>query len=522
MAVTLRDLLEIDELGLALVSGREELDRPIRWAHVSELQDPTPWLRGGELLLTTGMGLQGSPALQRSYIRRLVKADIAGLGFGVGFTFDAVPDPIKRAAERERFPIVEVPYPVPFIAVVEAVSSSLAQDQVREAHYSVEIHDRLASLVAEGSGPADVIDEIVELTHGWATLFDMRGQALATSSPAGMSTPDVSELWKGLPEGLIGPEGSRTSSQMGPGGRTVSHAVMSGKRQEGILVLGKPDKLSQRDQIAVRHGVTVLGLLLASRRAVIEAERRVAGDVLVDALLGRLEKDELERRLSLAGFPPGAEVAAIVIDAPSMDADMLEEISWIADSSLGRRASSVRVATMKDRVVALVTGDDVRGVTEALLEDLDTAPTLVWPYAPSIGFGETVPPVLIRRSYLTGTFALRACTASKRISGPSDLGSYSMLLGNQPRVVLESLVAAVLGPLLERDADRSSELVTSVRAFIEAGGRWEPGAEALNVHRHTLRYRIRLAEELMARDLTTAEDRMEVWLALKAAEVLEE
>jgi purine catabolism regulator len=522
MPATLRDLLEIRGLGLTRVTGGEQLDRPIRMAIVSELQDPTPWLKGGELLLTTGMGLEGSPALQRSYIRRLVKAGIAGLGFGVGFGFDSVPDAIKRAADREGFPILEVPYPVPFIAIVEAVSSALAQDQIREAQHSVEIHDQLASLVADGSGPADVVEEIVDLTRGWAVLFDMRGQAIARAAPRGARVPDVGGLWRQLPQGLTGRGGSRTSSQMGPGGRTVSHAVMSGKRQEGVLVLGKPERLSQRDQIAVRHGVTVLGLLLASRRAVIEAERRVAGDVLVDALLGRLDPAELERRLSMAGFPPGGQISAIVVDTPAVDAEMLEEISWVTDSSLGRRVESVRVATMKERVVALVATDDVEAACRALLEDLTAAPTLRWPYAPTIGYGEPVPPAEVRRSYLGGLFALRACSESHPVAGPSDLGSYGLLLSNQPRAALEGLVAAVLGPLIERDAERSSELVTSVRAFIQAGGRWEPGAEALNVHRHTLRYRVRLAEELMGRDLTDAEDRMEVWLALKAAEVLEQ
>jgi PucR family transcriptional regulator, purine catabolism regulatory protein len=80
----------------------------------------------------------------------------------------------------------------------------------------------------------------------------------------------------------------------------------------------------------------------------------------------------------------------------------------------------------------------------------------------------------------------------------------------------------VLGPLVDRDNQKSSELVASVRAFIEAGGRWEPGAEKLGVHRHTLRYRVRQAEELLGRDLSSAEDRLEVWLALKASDLLGE
>src|SRR5687768_14817143 len=220
MPASLSDLLELPGLGLTVVAGKENLDRPVRWAHVSELQDPTPWLKGGELLLTTGMGLKGSPALQRSYIRRCVKAGLAGIGFGVGFDFDEVPPAIVRAAEREGFPILEVPYPVPFIAVVEAVFSALSEDRLREAQYSVEVHDHLASLVSDGAGPPDVVDEVVALTGGWAMLFDMRGEVLAQSARPRVKVPEPIGVWQRLPEGVTGKDGPRTSSELGPNGTT--------------------------------------------------------------------------------------------------------------------------------------------------------------------------------------------------------------------------------------------------------------------------------------------------------------
>jgi purine catabolism regulator len=50
--LTVRQLSE--ELGLPVLAGRSGLDAPVRWVHISELPDPTPWLSGGELLLMTG------------------------------------------------------------------------------------------------------------------------------------------------------------------------------------------------------------------------------------------------------------------------------------------------------------------------------------------------------------------------------------------------------------------------------------------------------------------------------------
>ena len=61
MALTVRDLARSARAAAAMLAGGQEGDRPaLRWVHGSELEDPTPWLKGGEVLLTTGMGV-GAP-----------------------------------------------------------------------------------------------------------------------------------------------------------------------------------------------------------------------------------------------------------------------------------------------------------------------------------------------------------------------------------------------------------------------------------------------------------------------------
>jgi PucR family transcriptional regulator, purine catabolism regulatory protein len=527
VTITIGDLLELEQLNLRVVGGAAGLDRPIRWVHTSELQDPTPWLSGGELLLTTGMGLQGPPAMQRTFLRKLVEADLAGLGFGVGFGFTEVPAPIRRAADRAGFPVLEVPYPVPFIAIAEAVSSHISGERIREAQASIEIHERLASLVSTGAGPADVLDEVTALAAGWAYLFDVRGNVVARSAAAGAPAPDPGGVWTGLPRGLLERRGPLTSSEVTPQGTLVAMAVMGGTRHEGVFVYGSARKLEARSRIVVRHAVTVLGLLLASRRAVIEAERRVAGDILSEAFSGRLVGADLRRRLELVGFPARSSVNAIVVEtgmATGEHGRTVDDLAWAFDGALGSRTRAARTTVMGTRVAGIASHEDPEALAHAVADELGAAASELGVPAAGIrvGVGESVAPEAIRHSYLSAVLALKAAPPHRRVASPSDLGSYALLLGAQPRPVLEGFVRSVLGPLLERDAKKSSELVASVRAFIEAGGRWEPGADSLGVHRHTLRYRVRQAEELLGRDLSSAEDRLELWLALKAADLLGE
>lgn len=525
MPVSLKDLLDVRTLALRLVAGASGADRPIRWAHTSELDDPTPWLSGGELLLMTGMGLGDTRDAQKAYLQRLIDADLAGLGFGLGFGFETVPDALVEHADAKGFPIVEVPYPVPFLAIAEAVSSRLGEDRLRDAQVSVEVHERLTSMVTAGAGAADVLEQVIELAPGWAVLFDPRGGVTASAATGNLSLPAPEEIWLSLPSEILKKKGPATAGQTGPRGTSVALAVTTSEahRPEGVLVFGKKDRIDQRDRIVVHHAVTVLGLLLSSRRAVIETERRVAGDVLSEAFAGRLGGEELARRLELVGFDTKEPLTVLVVEiVPGTDAD-IDEVAWAVDAAAGARAHTARVGVASGRVAALVSHTDPealaevvgREVSEALDETASGA-------AIRIGVGETVSVAGIRDSYVSALFALRAAPENQTVALPRDLGSYGFLLGAQPPGVLGSFVRSVLGELIDRDRTKSSQLVNSVRAFIEAGGRWEQGAEKLGVHRHTLRYRVRQAEELLARDLSEAEDRLEIWLALKAMEILDE
>src|SRR5829696_1565534 len=110
--LTVREL--VAETGLELAIGGDGADAPVRWVHISELPDPTPWLSGGELLLTTGIQLE-SEERQREFVRLLHGRQLAGLGFGTGFDHATVPDGILDEARSLAFPVFEVPYELPFI-----------------------------------------------------------------------------------------------------------------------------------------------------------------------------------------------------------------------------------------------------------------------------------------------------------------------------------------------------------------------------------------------------------------------
>jgi purine catabolism regulator len=118
----------VAELGLKLVGGEQSAQAHVRWVHSTELPDPTPWLRGGELLLSTGLQLQSAKA-QRDFVARLAEHEIAGLGFGTGFAHKRLPPALADESQKRSFPLFEVPYELPFIAITERVFAQLLDER---------------------------------------------------------------------------------------------------------------------------------------------------------------------------------------------------------------------------------------------------------------------------------------------------------------------------------------------------------------------------------------------------------
>src|SRR3954451_6832213 len=170
--LTLRELLR--ELEVQMVAGRAGLDQALRWVHISELRDPTPWLSGGELLLTTGLQLD-TPEQQRDYIARLAGHGLSGLGIGTGFSHQEVPEPLTEAAEAHGFPLFEVPYDVPFIAVTEKAFSHLVNEHYAVLQRAMSAHERLERIVLSERGLDGVAGALASLIGGAALVFDAGG-----------------------------------------------------------------------------------------------------------------------------------------------------------------------------------------------------------------------------------------------------------------------------------------------------------------------------------------------------------
>jgi purine catabolism regulator len=550
--LTVREVL--GDLDVEVLAGEANLDAPVRWVHISELRDPTPWLSGGELLLTTGLALD-TPKRQRDFIATLTDHGLAGLGVGTGFTHKTVPAAMVEVAAERAFPLFEVPYELPFIALTEQAFTRLVNEQYALLQRSIAAQERLQRIVLSERGLEAIVGALATLVGGAAVVFDGRGELQAMRT-----------FRRDLDDDVVGALGAelRERARRGDGksfvpshpdlaARGLALPVGSGEAPDRagvppawLVAVKDSGGLAEIDRLILHQAVTVVALELLRRRVADSTERRLAGDVLSAVIDGDLEGAELGRRLEPFGL--GGRVSALVLapaerDTPqACEAALAEALRAEAVSGLvaanGRFACALLPGFLDEELFEL--GGRVVGRAAEALAARPAAgagrAAEALAARPAAGAGRAVPVSRAREAYHEARCALEALELGAGVSNSSngtaraesasplatyrDLGSFQLLLSLQDSDALRLFCESLLGPIDHGEGHYGGELMRSLEAFIECNGQWEAAARRLYCHRHTLRYRIRKIEELTGRDLGSARDRIEFWLALRGREIV--
>ncbi len=506
------------ELDLKLATGADAApEREVRWVHISELRDPTQWLSGGELLLTTGIQL-GSAEQQRRYVRLLAESGVAGLGFGTGFDHPKLPRALIAEAEKLDFPVFEVPYATPFIAITEAAANRLVNEQYDVLSRGLAVNERLERIVLEGGGLEQIAREIASAVQGSSVVLDSRGEPLAHGGRR-LSTDVLGTVGE-----LVRRRGAAAAPfvppQPGLRGKALAHPVSArgGAADAWLVVVRRSGELGDFERLCLQQAAIVVALELMRERVARETERRLSGEVLAAALGGRLPPDDVRGRLSPFGI--GAEAGVIVFECPDPGGS---EATLEAHLQVHNQQSLVGThpAGRRELLCAVISGDGVDPIGVAA----EAKRALADAHGECRAAASRVAPVdRLRHSFHEARCALEATSfangAGPEVASHRDLGAFTLLLSVQDNEALRLYCDSVLGPIESSDGRYADELLRSLEAYIDRNGHWEKAASDCYCHRHTLRYRIKRIEELTGRDLSRANDRVELWLALRAKELI--
>ncbi|GAA2817416.1 PucR family transcriptional regulator [Streptomyces showdoensis] len=524
MPPTLASLVQHSALKLTVRAGEDRLDTPVRWAHVSELTDPVPYMEGGELLLTTALTLDAEdPEAMRRYVRRLLGAGVVGLGFAVGVNYEAIPQALLDAAREESLPLLEVPRRTPFLAISKAVSAAIAADQYRAVTAGFEAQRELTR-AALAEGPDAVVARLAAHVDGWAALYDTSGSVVAVSPEwaarrAARLTSDVERLRErpAPASAVVGGTDDRVELQ----------SLGTGRRVRGALAVGTGAPLGTAERYAVHSAIALLTLTTERSRSLQAAEQRLGAAVLrmllagqpdhARAVAGDLYGGLLDAPFRLliaepvaadagsgAGAGPGAGSAPS--EAP------LAVLAESLEAAAARAGESVLTVPENDERLVVLAGDGGAVVTSCegyASREAEEAELVIGLSAPTGPIAAAAAYKQAEQSLSVARRRGRALVEHEELAAGSVL---PLLADDAVRAFADGLLRA----LYEHDATGRGDLVASLRAWLSRHGQWDAAAADLGVHRHTLRYRMRRVEEILGRSLDDPDVRMELWLALKA------
>ncbi|MBK1789013.1 PucR family transcriptional regulator [Prauserella cavernicola] len=479
MALTLRALVANRALGLTVLAGAGGIDREITWVHPTELPDPSEFLDGGELLLTTGLAFEHGRAAD--YVRGLVGARASGLGFGIGLSHDAVPPSLIEAAEAAGLPLLEVPVPTPFIAITKAVSAALAAEQYESLVRTGRAQQELTRTALRRSGPGALVRKLAQLVDAWVLLLDGTGavREAAPASARSFAEPLRSELPRG---------GSRLATVAGQ--EVVVQPL--GTRTRGYLAVGAATRLDAAAQHVVTTATALLSLAQERDRARGDTVRGLRSG-LFDLLLDGRTDLALRTLRTVFGAAPALPCPVVVLvgsaRARAFAVDVLEsehERTFFAEHGdvLVVLGEDPAVLTLPERVSGLHAGLSSSSV------DVETA---------------------YEQARQAAEAARAADKPMVRFAEHAGSGVLGLVEPHAARAFAEELLA----PLRQHDRTGRGELLASLRCWLEHNGHWDAAAARLGVHRHTLRNRITRVAELTGRDLDSPGVRAELWLALQ-------
>ena len=511
MAITVAELVAEPQLGLTLLAGDAGRDNRITWAHTSDLPRLWEWVTGGELMMTNGLSIPADAEGQVALAEALMDSGASALAIGEKMHAPPLTQEFLAACDRLRLPLINIPYPLPFIAIARSVAESSLLEESRRLRQTARVYDLLRTAGASEDHWQSLVQRLA--TELDAELFVVDRRCLHPWHPEGQRLPEfLANEWAPL-SGQVSLAGKNFQWHRIRGRHVLTMDIPT---HANALLVVLPNSEPHPDAVVLLHAATVLGLQLSRIVLSLEGRHRLAGEFLLQAMDGRLGAAEMESRLATFGVPPqnfllasmaaGASTAAGPAAGPAQaanDGDRLANVHielWrhgVASASLKRnsRLHVVVPADVPDDVMVHCAGADA-----------------------AIGISAPAAVAGIQRALQESLWALGSARANKLglaryAQGPSWLGLTGFEEGT-------ALVRRLLGPIFDYEQSQEGDLLVTLRTYLDSQRSWQKTAAALFAHRQTIIYRIRKIGELTGLDMGETSTVAQLWFALQIHEAM--
>ncbi|RMI28916.1 PucR family transcriptional regulator [Nocardia stercoris] len=541
MLLTVADVLAtpVVQAGHPEVISAANLDRAVRWVHVSDLAEIADVLVGAELILTTGQAL-AAPAPDRiRYLRSLADAGVAGLIVELGSYVRELGPAVADTARALGLPVIALHRVTRFVEITEAVHREIVADQYAELEFARTVHETFTELSVRRAALTEIVRTAASMLDASVVLEDLAHRVLAATARH-ISSSALLDNWESV-------------SRLLPEGDDVV-AVGPHTQRWGRLILRSERVHIPRARMVLERAAQTLTLHRMIDKDRFGLHRRAQTGLIADLVDGRVadERDAQARAAALgltrrARYVPLAVAIEADVDPDPVAAQRhstavveavthgLGLVNASALSSAEHRADTARI---DQRGAALGSGERV-AIVLALTRDRDVDDQLDSVCAAVltevrrvdgvrravVGVGIDSESLLDTARQLGAAADIAAVARSLRAdherkffrSADIHLRGLVSLIRDEPGV--QSFAETELSALLRYDIRHAADLTGTLRRFLDLAGNKTELAKTLAISRPTLYDRLARIERILAVDLDDGESRTSLHTALLIREL---
>lgn len=514
MPTPLSEIIATERLALRPLTDSSTFDRSVTWVHNSDLNDPTPFVSEGQLLLTTGRQFVDTadptaepvaePAAEADfvgYVARLVSAGVAAIGFGTEVITHGVPAGLVAACATAGLPLFEVPYRIPFIAISRLVADNEAEQARAGFDRALAAQNDIArAAVGKGRLSSAAISAAEHLDcRVW--IFDADGLLVNEphrDSHTRRSLDAAPDIRRSVTDLLGRARRARVADDAADEHRVVQTLGSTG-RLCGAIAWARDTEFGALD----RSVMTVLAALAEVSLEQTE-NLRVGHRAILEQLFQLLKDgrvDSVRRAVRVAGIElPADRFAVAALDLSETNAsvrDVLERRAARSDS---------RIFAVADGRHLLVLIDAKQLAAE---RRFFAASDLTVGLSAEVGWPEL-------------TVAITQAVRSLEASPPATVTEFASLVGESFFGLLASSSVADIAHARLASVIESAEgigLLRFAQVWLRHNGQWDPAARELGIHRHGLKSRMQRLSEFTNLSLDTFQGRAELWAMLAAIDL---
>lgn len=499
VSISVRDLAGQPHLRIAVIAGAAGLDRAITWAHSSDLPEPWDWMSGGELLMKNGRTLAAGAKGQAALVEGLASAGAAGLVIGIDPDTPPVSPRAVALADRLGLPVLTVPYSVGFIVLSRAVADALTNEESIRLAKASRIYATIRAGVTD-SDPAAFVGRLEAELDCQLSVVDTETCSIVLDGTRPLPERVQASLASALTSrGRAVPGVLRVD----PRDPHTAIAVEVPYEEPTLLVAWRPDGRSF-DMVLLQHAATAIAVEVAHASLRGDHQRQLGTELLAQLLDAQIDAVTAGRQLRDHSLEPAT---ARLLASRGATADDQRRLH------IGLRRRHI------DHL--LIRRDGVLLVLLAAAGAAEPPVPVVQSRLGSSAIGISNPlgdPLRAPEALREAMWAL--AVASERADRLASYGGAAPLPALRDPAEAQALVDRVLGRLVVYDRANNSDLLQSLAAFLACRRSWQRTAERLSVHRQTVVYRLARVEQLTGRTLAETADLAELWLALRALEML--